>query len=282
MSKLNPFSMRISLISTAEPPQVQQEPAFWFIVYEDKLVVEDKNRSPRIPIYQNLMGFGLQFNHQRHIGVYKGKDCYVVELHKRSLLPDTLKPIGLRKLFGQLDDDLFTIAGRATQILYWDITHRFCGRCGSKMHDKPQELAKECSKCELICYPRISPAVIMAVRRDHEILLARSAHHRKGMYTTLAGFVEPGETLEDAVIREVKEEVNIKVRDISYFASQPWPFPHSLMIGFTAQFAAGKIHPDSSEIEDAQWFSANNLPDIPSRMTIARSLIDDFLMKKHS
>ena len=279
MNKLSAFSMRTPLIKRAQPPEVQLEPAYWFVFHENKLVVVDEAVSPRIPICQDLVNSELRFQRRRYLGEYKGIHCYVVELHEESPLPGSWKPISLRKLFGHLEDDLFTIAGRATQILYWDKAHQYCGRCGSEVGDMSGEMAKKCPKCELLCYPRISPAVIMAIRRDHEILLARSHHHRKGMYTTLAGFVEPGETLEDAVIREVKEEVNIRIKDIRYFASQPWPFPHSLMIGFTAVFADGEIRPDRLEIEDAQWFSADNLPELPSKMTIARSLIDDFLDK---
>ena len=277
MNKTYPFSMTIPFISTVKPPKVRLDPAYWFVFRNNKLVVEDENASVGIPFYRDLVDFELHVERRRYMGTYKGLHCYVVDVHEGASLPDAWKPVGLRELFGHIEDDLFTIAGRATQILHWDKTHQYCGGCGSRAHDKAGELAKECPKCGLLFYPRISPAIITAVRRGHEILLARSHRHREGLYTTLAGFVEPGETLEGAVIREVKEEVNIEATDIRYFASQPWPFPHSLMIGFTATFASGKIRPDRSELEDVRWFSADNLPEIPSKVTIARRLIDDFL-----
>jgi NAD+ diphosphatase len=139
------------------------------------------------------------------------------------------------------------------------------------------ELSKICPACKFISFPRLSPAVIMSVVRGKEILLARSPRFPAGMYSTLAGFVEPGETLEETVAREVQEEVNVEVCNIRYIDSQPWPFPHSLMIGFSAQYAGGDIRVDNNEIEDAQWFSRDNLPLLPTRMSIARHLIELFI-----
>jgi NAD+ diphosphatase len=145
------------------------------------------------------------------------------------------------------------------------------------MVDRSAELARECPNCDLVSHPRLSPAVIMAVTRHDKILLARSPRFPEGMYSTLAGFVEPGETLEEAVSREVLEETGIEVADIRYVSSQPWPFPHSLMIGFTAIYAGGEIHIDGKEIEAAGWFTVNDLPSLPSKISIARLLIDNFI-----
>ena len=277
MNKRYPFSMSTPLIFSPEPPKAQVEPAYWFAFRKDKLLIQNKGSSMRIPFVQDLTALSLQFECRRYLGLYNGTNCYVAELFEDVSIPDTMILLGLRNLFGHVHDDLVTIAGRAIQILHWHKAHQYCGRCAGKMVDKTGELAKECSECAFICYPRLSPAVIMAIRRGHEILLARSSRFPNGMYSTLAGFVEPGETLEEAVIREVKEEVNIQIKEIQYFASQPWPFPHSLMIGFTAVFAGGEIGLDTSEIEDAKWFSKENLPKIPSKRTISRALIDDFL-----
>ena len=151
------------------------------------------------------------------------------------------------------------------------------GRCGSRTVDRTQERAKECPDCGLISYPSISPAIIVAVRKGNRILLAHSTRHRSGWYSVLAGFVEPGETLEACVRREVKEEVGLEVKNIRYFGSQPWPFPNSLMVGFTAEYGGGKIVLDDDEILAARWFAANNLPPIPGKYTIARHLIDHFV-----
>ncbi len=158
----------------------------------------------------------------------------------------------------------------------WDLSHRFCGRCGAATVLKEGEQARECPACRSLSYPRISPAVIVAVVRGDRILLARAARSPPGLYSVLAGYVEPGETLEECVRREVREETGIEVANLRYFASQPWPFPHSLMIAFTAEHASGEIAVDGVEILDAGWYRADGLPGIPGPMTVARRLIDWF------
>jgi NAD+ diphosphatase len=165
----------------------------------------------------------------------------------------------------------------AFQIVHWDRTHRFCGQCGQPMEPMTEERARKCARCDLVFFPRLSPVIIVRVSRGEQLLLARSPHTPPAMYSVLAGFVEPGETLEEAVMREVMEEVGVSLRNIRYFGSQPWPFPHSLMIGFTAEHAAGEIRIDGKEIEDANWYSVDRLPMLPSPISIARRLVDDFL-----
>ncbi|GIW04292.1 MAG: hypothetical protein KatS3mg059_0912 [Thermomicrobiales bacterium] len=186
---------------------------------------------------------------------------------------------GLRALYGRVSDDLFAVAGRAAQIIEWDRTHQYCGRCGTPTETAPAERAKRCPRCGLLSFPRLSPAIIVLVERGDEVLLARSPHFAEGMYSTLAGFVEPGESLEEAVYREVLEETGIAVTGLQYFGSQPWPFPHSLMIGFTARYAGGEITIDRNEIEDARWFTAFTLPRVPQKLSIARRLIDAFVAR---
>jgi NAD+ diphosphatase len=161
--------------------------------------------------------------------------------------------------------------------VHWHRNHRFCGRCGSPTQDHPEDRAKICPSCGLINHPRVSPAIIVAVVKDRQLLLAHSTRFQAKFYSVLAGFVEPGETLEDCVHREVFEEVGVRVRNIRYFGSQPWPFPDSLMVAFTAEYAGGEIRVDSVEIADAGWFSAGGLPAIPPRISIARKLIDWFV-----
>jgi NAD+ diphosphatase len=183
----------------------------------------------------------------------------------------------LRQLHGLLPDDLYGLAGRAVQIVDWDRNHRFCGRCAAPTESVAHERAKRCPGCELVVYPRISPAVIVLVERDEKILLARAHSFSGNFYSVLAGFVEAGEALEEAVSREIAEEVGIQVQDIRYFGSQPWPFPNSLMIGFTARHAAGEIQIDEREIADAGWFRPEELPELPGKISIARRLIDAWL-----
>ena len=183
----------------------------------------------------------------------------------------------MRALFGLLDENLIWVAGRANQLVDWRRIHRYCGRCGHATEDKPDERARICPRCGLINYPRLSPAIIVAVVKGDRILLARNKRFRRPFYSVLAGFVEPGETLEECVAREVGEEVGISLANIRYFGSQPWPFPNSLMVGFVAEHAGGEIAVDNRELTDARWFSAGNLPPIPPRISIARRLIDWFV-----
>lgn len=139
---------------------------------------------------------------------------------------------------------------------------------------KTTEFAMECPSCRLTAYPRISPAVMVLVERGNDLLLARSPHFKPGVFSALAGFVEPGETLEQCAVREVREEVGIEITNLRYFKSQPWPFPNSLMIAYFADYAAGTITPDPTEIEAADWFSRDALPLLPDPVSIARQLIE--------
>lgn len=194
--------------------------------------------------------------------------------------PPNLKAYNLRDLFGRLEPAVAARAGRASQVVDWFLGHAFCGRCGSPTHPSTVELARKCTNCELPHYPRVTPAVIMLVERGESMLLARSANFRGPFFSALAGFVEPGETLEEAVAREVAEEVGLDVEGITYFGSQPWPFPSQLMIGFTATHTAGEIELRDSEIVEARWVgSQDELPMLPGRFSIARRLIDAFLAR---
>jgi NAD+ diphosphatase len=181
---------------------------------------------------------------------------------------------GLRTLFTVLDDAHFALAGRALQLIDWDRTHQFCGRCGTRTEPHAQERVRVCPACKLSAYPRVAPAVMALVRRENQILLGRSPHFPPGMYSALAGFVEPGESLEQCIAREVLEEVGVRISNPRYFASQSWPFPHSLMIAFVCEWVSGEIKPQEAEIEDAKWFEVLQLPKLPSKISIARKLID--------
>lgn len=189
--------------------------------------------------------------------------------------------VDLRSLFGRVDTTQWAVAGRAVQLVEWSRTHRFCGRCATPTEPAPNERALRCPACGLLAFPRLAPAIITLVTRGEgestEALLARGANFPVPMYSCLAGFVEPGETLEQAVAREVEEEVGVVVDRIEYVASQPWPFPHSLMLGFRARWVGGDIVCDPSEILDANWYRRDDLPMIPPAISIARRLIDDWV-----
>lgn len=189
----------------------------------------------------------------------------------------------LRSLYGAIDEGDWVLAGRATQLLMWDRDHRFCGRCGKETEQHPTERARTCS-CGTMSFPRLSPAVIMLVERDGpngpEVLLAWGRQFPGRFFSALAGFVEPGESLEECVAREVAEETGIQVTDVRYFNSQPWPFPNSLMIGFTARYAGGEIVIQEEEIVEADWYGPDDLPPVPlGGMSIAGWLIEDWLAR---
>ncbi len=186
---------------------------------------------------------------------------------------------GLRSLFGVLPDDIVAVAGRAFQILDWNRTHRFCGVCATLTERASLERARRCPACGHSAYPRISPAMMCLVTRGDTILLARNVNFPAGRYSALAGFLEAGESIEDAVHREVREEVGIEVDQLRYFASQSWPFPNSLMIAYTAEYVGGELTPNGHEIAEADWFNQHNLPQLPPRISIARALIDDTLQR---
>lgn len=190
--------------------------------------------------------------------------------------------VDLYSYFGRASEVEWLVAGRAVQLVEWARTHRHCGRCGERTEQQPHERAMKCPACGLLAFPRLAPAMITLVTRgapgpDQQVLLARGVQFRAPMYSCLAGFVEPGESLEEAVIREVREEVGVEVDDVRYWGSQPWPFPHSLMIGFTARWTSGDIVCDPTEIADAQWYTRSNMPPIPPPISIARKIIDAWL-----
>ena len=267
-------------VSETVPPEVRSESAWWFVFQESKLLVEEGPSGVNLPCLIHITELGLAPLREHYLGRLDDRPCYAVEVAEGTMPPAGMAFEGLRQVYGRLDEGLFWIAARAVQIIDWDRTHQFCGRCGVPLRTKADERAKECPQCGLLHFPRLAPAIIVLVEQGNQLLLARSRHFMPGMYSVLAGFVEPGESLEEAVAREVKEEVGIEIKDIKYFGSQPWPFPHSLMIGFTATYAGGEISRDDKEIEDAGWFSVEKLPRIPGKISIARKLIDGFLTKQ--
>jgi len=256
------------------------ESAWWFVFCNHRLLIREQDTDKPIPFLYALSELNLHPLRQHYLGKLDGSPCFSVQIPENTPPPQGMVYKGVRELFGQFEDDLVGLAGQADQLARWDEAHQFCGRCGKQMKDKPDERAKVCPSCHLVNYPRISPAIIVAVTKDKQILLARSARFRAHFYSVLAGFVEPGESLEDCVKREVKEETGIDVKDMHYFGSQPWPFPDSLMVGFTAAYAGGDIIIDKKEILDANWFSAKNLPQVPGKFSIAGKLIDWFIHLK--
>ena len=258
------------------PPEKRDEPAIWFGFRKGELLVcAGAGERHELPCCRDLSEHGLEPQRPQYLGLYDGKHCYAVELPDSRPLPQGWQLMGLRDAFGVFDVPLAALSGRAYQILEWDLNHRYCGRCGTATHVRTDERSRACPNCGRTTYPPISPAVMVLITDGHRrVLLARKPIWPQGRFSALAGFVEPGETLEDTVARETREEVGVEVNNIRYFGSQPWPFPHSLMIAFTAEHAGGEVRPDGVEIEEARWFDADDLPKLPPGISISRRLID--------
>ena len=285
MSEL-PFSRPVDF----EPCVACEAPgeAHWFVFRGDQLLVEmgplelpsDDLRVRarpawvRLPLQKNHNWLGGAPVRTLYLGSLQKTDCWAAELPKDAEPPAGLSWQGLRTLFSVLDDAHFALAGRALQLIDWDRNHQFCGRCGERTAPHPTERVRVCPACRLSAYPRVAPAVMALIKREKQILLARSPHFPPGMYSALAGFVEPGESLEQCLAREVEEEVGVRISNARYFASQSWPFPHSLMIAFVCDWVSGEIRPQEAEIEAANWFEVLQLPKLPSKISIARRLID--------
>lgn len=252
-----------------------QHTQYWIIRHKQQILIDTNN-----PLGPNFMPHadGLDGDHSEPImvGHWQGLPCYATDTRS---VPEgfAAELVPLRQVFSVAGAEAFAMAGRASQLIDWQLNHQHCGRCGhlTRLHEK--DFAMQCDQCGLHAYPRISPAVMVLVRRGRELLLARSPHFKPGMFSALAGFVEAGETLEQCAAREVKEEVGIEISHLRYFSSQSWPFPNSLMLAFFAEYASGELTPDPSEIEAASWFDIDALPLLPDPVSIARRLIEGAL-----
>lgn len=204
----------------------------------------------------------------------QGDQKYILQAWPQgTLFAEPLLALGLRAAWGLVDDAIYWIAARAQQLLTFDRQHRFCGCCGTATRRMPQETARECPACLHRAYPRISPAIMVLIRRGRQLLLARSPHFKPGVYSAVAGFIEAGENAEQAAHREVYEEVGVKVGELRWFGSQSHPFPHSLMLAFMADYISGEVVAEEGEIEDARWFDPENLPEMPGKASIAYHLM---------
>ena len=256
----------------AEPP----EDAEWVIVRENGVYLQ--SGEPPVLLHTHDKKEAIKgVLRSQYLGHREGAACYAVEVTEDTEVPGAVFYPDIRALHAILPDCELAVAALAVRIIAFDRTTRFCGQCGSGTRQSGQERAKVCDTCGLVTYPRISPAIIVLIRKGDQALLARSPRFPPGFHSVIAGFVAPGETLEEAVLREVREEVGIEVTNIRYLGSEPWPFPDSLMIGFVADYAGGEIVIDNNEIVSAGWFDRDDLPEIPRKLSIARALIDWWL-----
>jgi NAD+ diphosphatase len=263
-----------SYVPLITPPDSMTEPALWFAFRKTEILVVNGADRPALPFCLDIAEHGFAPVRNQYLGLYGGRHCYAVEVQESQPLPEGWAALGLRDLFAMVETTLAALSGRAYQLLEWDRNHQYCSRCGTPTRMRTDERSRTCPACGYTTYPPVSPAIMILVTHQGRLLLARKPSFPKGRYSALAGFVEPGETLEDTVIRETREEVGVEVKNIRYFGSQPWPFPHSLMVAFTAEYAGGELRPDGVEIEEARWFTPEELPRLPPGISISRRLIE--------
>lgn len=255
-------------------PVASDNPLTFLFRGSELLVLRDSNALPEVHLLNDIIA-----DSQLHaVGSLDGRYCQTAFLAPDLPLPDTMELRNMRALWGEMDEGLLGVAGRAAQIAEWSRSHRYCGVCATPMVAVAGEHCYQCPACQHSVYPRISPAMMVLVRKGHSILLARHGRAPQARYTALAGFVEAGESVEQTVHREVFEEVGLKIHQLKYFASQSWPFPHSLMIAFTAEYLSGDIVIDGKEIVDARWFGpGEELPLLATKVSIASALINAHL-----
>ncbi|MDF1644338.1 MAG: NAD(+) diphosphatase [Pseudomonadales bacterium] len=248
------------------------------IIISNSQVVSPKESKVWRPLTDDEMKWlDMEILSKHYLGQYDDKPSFVYEIAEQKEAPGEHGFIGLYGILGQVDPHLFSVAGRAIQVLEWHRNHRFCGRCGAENKQHEVDRAKVCERCGLMAYPRLSPCIIVLVTRGEELLLGHSPQFPTNMYSTLAGFMEPGESVEQTLHREIWEEVGIEVTNVRYAQSQSWPFPNNVMLGFYADYKAGEITPDGIEITDARWFHYKDLPNVPGNSAISGWLINNYI-----
>lgn len=253
----------------------------WFLFQDNQLILQWVNETLTLPTFQNISSYIESLASVHLLGGYNKTPCFCGEIKRGINLNSTYVLIPLKQAFSVLEDFWFSFIVKSAQILNWNKQHQYCGICGNQTTRKYDVYEAHCQGCKMVFYPRISPSIIVLIKKGSQILMARGPHFAKGIYGLIAGFVCPGETLEEAVHREVMEEVGITIKNLRYFGSQPWPFPDSLMMAFEADYEAGEIVIDDVEIKHAGWYSVDNLPGMPSSSkSIARVMINSFLAGK--
>ena len=253
--------------------------AFYIVVSGDDLLIKDDDGDITPVSADDWRWCGLEAISEHCLGVVNQVPIYAVEVADDVDEPEGFGFESLWWFLSKVDSDLFYLLGRAKQIIDWQRTHRFCGQCGGETRLSEGDRSYRCDTCRQFFYPRLSPSIIVCVNKGTDILLAKNVNARGNFYSTLAGFVEPGESIETTVHREVYEEVGIRVKNLRYFSSQSWPFPNSLMLGFHAEYESGEIRIQEEELADAQWFPFDQLPNPPAMISISGWLINDFVQR---
>lgn len=258
-------------------PPIGENRALWFIFRNEQLLVVKTGETVEIPSDPEQTGWGFPVQQQLFLGLLAATPCWGGRVDPGTEPGAGMDFLDLRTLHDRIAPAQFKAASTAAGLLEWSRTGRYCGVCGTPLSGHEQERSMVCPGCGWTFYPRLSPAVIVLVTRGTDLLLIRAPHFTQGWYSTVAGYIEPGESAEEAVVREIREETGVEVRGVRYFRSQPWPFPNQLMLGFFAQYRSGEIRVDRRELEDARWFSASALPPLPRKISLGRQLIDHYL-----
>lgn len=263
-----------------DPLRQEDEKAIFLVCYESQLLLQINEATLSIPSARAIDELGIEVEWKHYLGLLSNIPVYAVQAHNSNINALDLVFREFRVIAANIDQDIFFLAERALHIINWYKNNQYCSRCGTHNELKSDERALLCPSCNMVNYPRISPAIIVAVIKDDEILLAHAKNFKNDMYSIIAGFVEPGETFEDCARRELLEEVGIKAKSFRYFGSQPWPFPDSLMVGFFAEYDSGDIVVDGVEIGYANWFRRDNMPVVPKETSIAGKMIKSFLSQE--
>ena len=273
------ISITNNIIFTPENINTSSEASVSIILRNQEFLT---SKTSEFLIYEedDLKWSEMEFEDRQFIGYLNNRPCFLVELANESLLSEDTALTPLRNLLGRIPDSLFTICSRSIQLSDWKKNNQFCGICGSKMTNHKTERAMFCECNNLMIYPRISPCVIVLVTKGEDLLLAHNKNFPGTFYSTLAGFIEAGESAESAIHREIYEEVKVTVKNIEYFGSQSWPFPSQLMLGYHAEYSDGDIEPDGVEIDKADWFNYKQLPQVPTgNISISGQLIESYIRK---
>ena len=273
------ISVTNNLIFTPENINTSSEASVSIILRNQEFLT---SKTSEFLIYEedDLKWSEMEFEDRQFIGYLNNRPCFLFELTNESLLSEDTALTPLRNLLGRIPDSLFTICSRSIQLSDWKKNNQFCGICGSKMTNHETERAMFCECNNLMIYPRISPCVIVLVTKGEDLLLAHNKNFPGTFYSTLAGFIEAGESAESAIHREIYEEVKVTVKNIEYFGSQSWPFPSQLMLGYHAEYSDGDIKPDGVEIDKADWFNYKQLPQVPTgNISISGQLIESYIRK---
>ena len=277
--------MPARFIRAYPPAQLTSSVAYWFPFHNDKVLMRETEQ--RIGLLQgdedvqHLIPLMPEHETSRmFIGVLDETPCMTYEARVEKL-PDDIRELSLREVYGQVDEIVYGIVMYAYQLLYWQRTSNFCPVCGHVPESEEGTWGKRCPNCGHVAYPHVTPAILALVHDDNGNMLLT---HKRGWgkrFSCVAGFTEPGESLEECVQREIYEELGVEVSDVTYVGSQPWPFPHQLMVGYTARYVRGDIRIQEQELDDARWFSVKNPPEMPPPMSLAHTIIQTW-MKKHA